>query len=218
MIPPDSTAQWTIPVQVSGSTVPWWLGQRVLNIYEPFVSALDGVARPAATPDRVTIPAVGIPENIRRVSDVTVLVRIAGQLIGMSVGPIVHRTADPLGGVQERVVTGVPPDHARLRPQPRVGTRRQAGRQAPAVLAAIERRQHANRVAEPCCAAGTARGLAAENDHARAAPGNGTAAPRSRHVDSRSLSVRARTGATRTVLNSTAGCARSDTRISGPSS
>jgi hypothetical protein len=109
MIPPNSTAQWTIPVEVLGSTVPWWLGQKVLNIYEPFVSALDGLARPAAIPDRVTIPAVAIPETIRRVSDVTVLVRIAGQLIGMSVGPIVHRTADPLGGVQERAVTSVPP-------------------------------------------------------------------------------------------------------------
>lgn len=109
VIPPDSTAQWVIPVQVLGSTVPWWLGQRVLDIYEPFVSALDGIARPVSTPDRVTIPAVAIPENIRRVSDVTVLVRIAGQLVGLSAGPIVHRTADPLGGVQERVVTGVPP-------------------------------------------------------------------------------------------------------------
>ena len=109
VIPPDSTARWTVPVQVSGSTVPWWLGPRVLNIYEPFVSALDGVARPAGTLDRVTIPAVGIPETIRRVSDVTVMVRIAGQLISMSVGPIVHRTADASGGVQERVVTGVPP-------------------------------------------------------------------------------------------------------------
>lgn len=108
-IPPDSTAQWTIPVQVLGSTVPWWLGQRVLDLYEPFVSALDGLARPAATPDRVTIPAVAIPETIRRVSDVSVLARIAGQLVGLSVGPIVHRTSDPLGGVQDRVVTGVPP-------------------------------------------------------------------------------------------------------------
>jgi LmbE family N-acetylglucosaminyl deacetylase len=109
MIPPDSTARWTLPVQVTGSTVPWWLGQRVLDIYEPFVSALDGLARPASIPDRVTIPAVAIPENIRRVSDVTVLVRIAGQLITLSMGPIIHRTGDPLGGVQERFVTGVPP-------------------------------------------------------------------------------------------------------------
>jgi LmbE family N-acetylglucosaminyl deacetylase len=109
VIPPDSTARWTIPVQVLGSTVPWWLGPRVLNLYEPFLSALDGLARPAATPDRVTIPAVGVPENIRRVSDVTVMVRIAGQLITMSVGPIVHRTMDPLGGVQDRFVSGVPP-------------------------------------------------------------------------------------------------------------
>ncbi|HEX9562404.1 MAG TPA: PIG-L family deacetylase [Gemmatimonadaceae bacterium] len=106
---PESTAQWTIPVQVFGSTVPWWLGQRAQDLYEPFVSALDGVARPAATFDRVTIPAVAIPENIRRPSDVTVLVRVDGQLITMSVGPIVHRTADPLGGVQSRVVSGVPP-------------------------------------------------------------------------------------------------------------
>jgi hypothetical protein len=43
------------------------------------------------------------------VSDVTVLARIAGQVIGLSVGPILSRTADPLGGVQERVVSGVPP-------------------------------------------------------------------------------------------------------------
>lgn len=108
-IPPDSTARWTIPVQVVGSTAPWWLGQRVQDLHEPFVSALDGLARPASTPDRVTIPAVAIPENIRRPSDVTVMVRITGQLITMSVGPIVHRTADALGGVQDRVVTGVPP-------------------------------------------------------------------------------------------------------------
>jgi LmbE family N-acetylglucosaminyl deacetylase len=108
-IPPDSSARWTIPVQVLGSTIPWWLGQRVQDLYEPFVSALDGLARPASTIDRVTIPAVALPENIRRPSDVTVMVRIAGQLVTMSVGPIVHRSADPLGGVQDRVVTGVPP-------------------------------------------------------------------------------------------------------------
>jgi hypothetical protein len=108
-IPPDSAARWTIPVRVLGSTVPWWLGQRTQDLYEPFFSALDGVARPAGTLDRVTLPAVAIPENIRRVSDVTVMVRIAGQLLTMSVGPIVHRTADALGGVQERQVTGVPP-------------------------------------------------------------------------------------------------------------
>jgi hypothetical protein len=109
VIPTDSAAQWNGSVQVPASTVPWWIGQRVLNIYEPFQSALDGLARPATTLDRVTIPAVGIPENIRRVSDVTVLARIAGQVIGLSVGPILSRTADPLGGVQERVVSGVPP-------------------------------------------------------------------------------------------------------------
>jgi hypothetical protein len=91
----------------AGSTVPWWLGQRVLDLYEPFVSALDGLARPAVTPDRVTIPAVAIPENIRRVSDVTLMVGISGQMIAMSVGPIVHRTADPLGGAGARV-TSVP--------------------------------------------------------------------------------------------------------------
>ena len=109
MIPPDSTARWTIPIQVLGSTVPWWLGQRVLDLYEPFQSALDGLSRPAAANDRVTIPAVAIPENIRRVSDVTAMLRIHGQLLSMSVGPVVHRTADALGGVQDRFVTGVPP-------------------------------------------------------------------------------------------------------------
>jgi hypothetical protein len=108
-IPPDSAVQWTIPIQVLGSSVPWWLGQRLMDLYEPFASALDGLARPASMRGRVTIPAVAIPENIRRVSDVTAMVRIAGHLLTMSVGPVVYRTADPLGGVQDRVVTSVPP-------------------------------------------------------------------------------------------------------------
>jgi LmbE family N-acetylglucosaminyl deacetylase len=108
-IPPDSTARWDLPVQVFGSTVPWWFSQRIQDLYEPFVSALDGLARPVGRVDRVTIPAVAIPENVRRASDVTVMMRIAGQLISMSVGPIVHPAADAAGGVQQRVVSGVPP-------------------------------------------------------------------------------------------------------------
>lgn len=106
---PDSTVSWTFPVEVLGSTAPWWFSQRLGQMHEPYASALDGLARPAAAPDRVTIPAVAIPENIRRVSDVTVLVRIAGQLLTVSVGSVTYRTADPLGGVQDRLVTGVPP-------------------------------------------------------------------------------------------------------------
>lgn len=107
-IPGDSAASWSLPVRVEGSTVPWWLGQRVLDLYEPFASAPDGVARPASTGNRVTIPAVAIPEGIRRPSDVTAMVRIAGQLITMSFGPVLHRAADAATGVQDRVVSGVP--------------------------------------------------------------------------------------------------------------
>ncbi len=108
-VPPDSTVRWTMPFRVLGNTAPWWLGQKEQDLHEPFVSALDGMARPASTPDRVTVSAVAIPETIRRVSDVTVMARIAGQLVTMSIGPVVHRTADPLGGVQDRIVSGVPP-------------------------------------------------------------------------------------------------------------
>ncbi|NUQ10790.1 MAG: PIG-L family deacetylase [Gemmatimonadaceae bacterium] len=108
VIPPDSAARWALPVRVQGSAVPWWLGPRVLDLYEPFASALDGLARPAAARGVITIPAVAIPEAIRRPSDVTVTVRIDGQLITMSTGPILHRSADAASGVQDRVVSGVP--------------------------------------------------------------------------------------------------------------
>jgi hypothetical protein len=54
------------------------------------------------------VPGVAIPEEIRRTTDVTVSLTIAGISVTTSIGPVAHRAADPLLGVQTTAVSGAP--------------------------------------------------------------------------------------------------------------
>ena len=54
------------------------------------------------------VPGVAVPEELRRTTDVTVSLTIAGVDITTSIGPISHRTADPLLGLQTNAVSGSP--------------------------------------------------------------------------------------------------------------
>jgi hypothetical protein len=54
------------------------------------------------------VPGVAIPEEIRRTTDVTVSLTIAGISVTTSIGPVTHRAADPLLGVQTTAVSGAP--------------------------------------------------------------------------------------------------------------
>jgi hypothetical protein len=105
---PDSVASWTVYVSALPSGAPWWFGRRTQDLYPDAESAIDGVARGIGPPGLVTRPAVTIPEDLRRTSDVVVTLRIAGELVTTSVGPIVHRVADASLGIQDRPVGGVP--------------------------------------------------------------------------------------------------------------
>ena len=87
---------------------PWWLGgQRVGDRYPPALWPRDGLIRDGA-PESLLALAEVIPEEIRRASDVSYLLEIADATITGSVGPVLYRYADPMVGVQQRQLSGVP--------------------------------------------------------------------------------------------------------------
>jgi len=85
----------------------WWMGGREGALFAPKVSPLDGIARVSAT-SMMMVPSVAVSEERRRITDVRLTLEIAGQSVVVSAGPVVFRTADPLLGVQERPLGGVP--------------------------------------------------------------------------------------------------------------
>lgn len=54
------------------------------------------------------IPAIAVPENIRRLSDVDVTLTIGFTTISTSIGHVAYRTAEPMLGMVERQLSGVP--------------------------------------------------------------------------------------------------------------
>ena len=106
---PDSAMHFTRYVRGLVDTRPWWVGNRKGDMFTGRRSPIDGVSRVAAEPGNSAVPGVSIPEDIRRESDATVVLGIAGVVIRTSVGSIIHRFADPVLGEQQRPVGGVPP-------------------------------------------------------------------------------------------------------------
>ncbi len=106
---PDSAMHFTRYVRGLVDTRPWWVGNRKGDMFAARRSPLDGVSRVATAPGTGDAPGVSIPEDIRRESDATVVLGIAGAVIRTSVGSIIHRFADPVLGEQQRPVGGVPP-------------------------------------------------------------------------------------------------------------
>jgi LmbE family N-acetylglucosaminyl deacetylase len=109
IIAPDSALRFTRYVSGLVDTRPWWIGVREGDMFTARVSPANGVARVAAAAATTGLPGVAIPEDIRRESDATVIIGVAGVVIRTSVGPIIHRYADPVLGEQQRPVGGVPP-------------------------------------------------------------------------------------------------------------
>ena len=88
---------------------PWWIFKRENNFYPTSTTALDGVPRPAIFMRDFGIGGVAVPENIRRLSDVTVTLTMGMTTLTSSVGTVSFRTADPLLGARDRAMSGVPP-------------------------------------------------------------------------------------------------------------
>ena len=88
---------------------PWWIWKRENNFYPTSTTALDGVPRPAIFMRDFGIGGVAVPENIRRLSDVTVTLTMGMTTLTSSVGTVSYRTADPVLGAHDRAMSGVPP-------------------------------------------------------------------------------------------------------------
>ena len=88
---------------------PWWIWKRDGNFFPYATTALDGVPRPGVLLHEFGIAGVAVPENIRRLSDVTATVTIGMTTVTSSIGPVVVRIADPVLGVRDRAMSGVPP-------------------------------------------------------------------------------------------------------------
>jgi LmbE family N-acetylglucosaminyl deacetylase len=123
-IAPGASAIITRRVAGLSQRYHWWMGPRAANRYAMPVSSIDGVARevrmrpdtgradPAAmiangVITRMMTTGVAIPEHLRRTSDATVTLAVAGAAVTTSVGPVVFRYADPTVGMQERPIAGV---------------------------------------------------------------------------------------------------------------
>jgi LmbE family N-acetylglucosaminyl deacetylase len=105
---PDSTK--TIRRRVAGidDAQPWWVGTRSQNRYPASPAAADGLSRGEVLPLRLAVPAVAVPENIRRTSDATVTLNVAGASVTTSLGPIRYPYAGADVGLQWRAIAGVP--------------------------------------------------------------------------------------------------------------
>lgn len=108
-IAPDSGVAVRVAVHGYPALRPWWLlqprGEAMLATER---SPADGRARAAVDPGEL-VPGVAVSEEARRMSDVVVTVEVAGEVVPVRVGEVIHREADPLLGVQDQPVGGVPP-------------------------------------------------------------------------------------------------------------
>lgn len=88
---------------------PWWMWKREGNLFPYSSVALDGVARADLLPKHFAIDDIALPEAMRTVSDAVVTLTIGMTTISVSSRPIVFKVADPVLGVSDRAVSGVPP-------------------------------------------------------------------------------------------------------------
>lgn len=104
-IAPGASATFTRHVARILSDTPWWFGQRADERYPDSPWPRDGLARRGASAS-ILAPNAAVPDDIRRVTDVSVLLEIAGGAIATSVGPVTFRHADARVGVQDRPLSG----------------------------------------------------------------------------------------------------------------
>lgn len=108
VVPAHGSTQLTRNVQSMPYAHPWWIWKRTDNFYPYLTTALDGVPRPALFLRDFSIGAMAVPEGIRRLSDVTATLTLGRTTVTTSVGSVSFRTADPLLGVRDRALSGVP--------------------------------------------------------------------------------------------------------------
>ena len=88
---------------------PWWMWKREENFFPYSTVGLDGVARSDVVPKNFAIDDVALPDAMRTVSEAVVTLTVGMTTITSSTRPIAFRSADPMLGVRDRAVSGVPP-------------------------------------------------------------------------------------------------------------
>ncbi|HVH38520.1 MAG TPA: PIG-L family deacetylase [Gemmatimonadaceae bacterium] len=106
---PDSTATFDRRTMGLVDHRPWWIGDRKGAMFADLESPADGIALISYGRPESLVPGVAVAENVRRLSDVSLLITVAGVSTTVSAGEIVYRYADPVLGEQRRPVGGVPP-------------------------------------------------------------------------------------------------------------
>ncbi|MES2179154.1 MAG: PIG-L family deacetylase [Gemmatimonadota bacterium] len=107
-VPAHGSAQLQRAVTTAPYAHPWWIFKRKENFYPPSTTPLDGVPRPGMFVREFGITGTAIPENLRRLSDVTVTLTYGTTTLTTTVGNVVYKTADPVLGVRDRALSGVP--------------------------------------------------------------------------------------------------------------
>ena len=88
---------------------PWWLWKREENFFPYSSVALDGVARADLVPSHFAIDDIAVPEAMHVVSDAVITITIGMTTISVSTRPVAYKSADPILGVRDRAISGVPP-------------------------------------------------------------------------------------------------------------
>jgi hypothetical protein len=107
-VPAHGSAQVHRSVVSLAYAHPWWVWKVQDNFYPLVTTSLDGAPRAGPPLKDWTTDAVAIPENMRRPNDVTATLTVGSMTVSASVGTIVFKSADPVLGVRDRDVSGVP--------------------------------------------------------------------------------------------------------------
>lgn len=108
-VQPHSSAQVTRLVTSIKMAHPWWLYQRFENFYPPSLALVDGVERIGFLMRQSQVNGLVVPEELRRLTDVNATITIGTATLTSSVASVVYRAADPVVGVQDRALSGLPP-------------------------------------------------------------------------------------------------------------
>ncbi len=106
-IAPDSAWRFVRTITGLVDTRPWWLGRRDGDLFADKQSPPDGLARVSGAGSRAVL-GTSIREEVRRESDASVDVEIAGVTVSSARTPFVYRFADPVLGEQNRPIGGAP--------------------------------------------------------------------------------------------------------------
>ena len=109
VVDPDSTGRTQRSVIGLVDKRPWWIGGRVGDMFPAHRAPADGLARVSTAGIPPDVPAVSLPEDSRRETDVSLTLGVAGATVDLALGPIVYKYIDRVLGEVRHPAGGAPP-------------------------------------------------------------------------------------------------------------